>query len=379
MKDYKYNIYFDNAATTKPYEEVVALYNKASLEYFANPSSAHHLGIEGLAKINKARDLILKDLNLKDYNLVFTSGASESLNLVLKGYALKYSNRGNHIITSSIEHPSVLNTISYLKEKHGFKVTILDVDKDGKINLDDLKAAINDKTIIVSIMALNNEIGSINDIKAIKDIVKQYPKCIFVSDTTQIIAKENVDYNAIDAFVISAHKIHGLKNSGALLFRKNISFDPLINGGGQENNLRSGTMSTPNCLSLYKALDISLEANKKNHDNISSLNKYLREELTHIDGIKINSPLDASKYILNFSINKKAAVVVEALSNLGIYVSSTSACNSKKEASSYVVFAQYHDEIRAKNTIRISLDESNTLEECKIFIKELKNILENIK
>ena len=379
MKDYKYNIYLDNAATTKPYEEVVALYTKSSLESFANPSSSHHLGIETASKLNKARELILKELNLKDYSLVFTSGATEALNLIIKGFAFKYSNRGKHIISSNIEHPAVKETLEDLRLNFGFSVTYLEVNEEGKISLDDLEKAMSDKTIIVSIMAMNNEVGSLNDVKGIKSIVKKYPKCIFVSDTTQVISKEDISYNVIDAFVISSHKLHGLKNSGALIYRKNISFNPINNGGGQENALRSGTVSLPNALTLYKSLDLSLEETKKNYSHVKEMNEYLTKELIGINGVRINSPKDASPFILNFSTNKKAAVVVEAMSSLGIFVSSTSACNSKKEASSYVVNAMFHDEERAKNTLRVSLDESNTLAECEIFIKELKNILENIR
>ena len=378
MKDYKYNIYLDNAATTKPYEEVVALHNKMSLDCFANPSSTHHLGIEANAKLEKARSLILKELSLNDYSLIFTSSATEGLNTILKGYATKYKNRGNKIISSVVEHPSVKESLKSLKSE-GFEIVYLPVDDSGLISLEALEKEMDDKTIIVSIMAMNNEVGTLQDIKGIKSIVKKYPKCIFVSDTTQVIAKEDISYNDIDAFVISSHKIHGLKNSGALIYRKNISFDPLLNGGGQENSLRSGTVSLSDAISLYKALDISLKHMKASRLHIIDMNSYLRNELSLIDGVVINSPKDASPYILNFSTNKKAAVVVEALSSLGIYVSSVSACHSKFEASSYVVNAMYHDEIRAKNTLRISLDESNTLEECKNFVFELKNILENIR
>lgn len=379
MKDYKYNIYLDNAATTKPYEEVVALYNKASLVYFANPSSTHHLGIEVNAKLDKVREAILKEFNLKDYSVIFTSGATESLNLILKGYALKFKSRGNRIITSNIEHPSVKETLDYLKDKHGFEIITLRVNNEGKINLNDLKDAMNDETIIVSIMAMNNEVGSLNDVSKIKEITKAYPKCIFISDTTQVIAKEDISYKDIDAFVISAHKIHGLKNSGALIYKNNISFLPMNNGGGQEGELRSGTVSFANAYALYKSLDLSLKENKAEHKHIEELNNYLRKELSSIPGVKINSPENASAYILNFSTNKKSAVVVEGLSSLGIYVSSVSACHSKREASSYVIYNMFNDEDRAKNTIRVSLDEANTIEECNAFINELKNLLENIR
>ncbi len=378
MKDYKYNIYLDNAATTKPFPEVVALYNETVNALFANPSSSHHLGIEANSKLEKAKESILKELSLKDYSLIWTSGATEGLNLILKGYAHKFRNRGNRIISSSVEHPAVKETLKSL-EREGFEVIYLPVNKDGVINLKDLKENIDDKTIIVSIMAMNNEVGSVSEIKAIKEIVKDYPKCIFVSDTTQAIAKEDIPYGDIDAFVISAHKIHGLKNSGALIYRKNISFDPLICGGGQQGGLRSGTMSVSDALCLEEALSISLKEKKEKNSHVLEMNKYLRNELSKIDGIAINSPETASNYILNYSTKKKAAVLVESLSMKGIFISSVSACHSKFEASSYVVNEMFHDAVRAKNTLRVSLDSSNTMEECEIFIRELKDSLENIR
>lgn len=378
MKDYKYNIYLDNAATTKPFEEVVALYNKVTLESFANPSSSHHLGIEASTKLEKARSLILKELGLNDYSLIFTSGATEGLNTILKGYANKYKNRGNKIISSVIEHPAVRESLNSLKNE-GFEVVYIPVNEQGKISLVDLEKELNDNTIIVCLMAVNNEVGSTLDIKGVKSLVNKYPKCIFVSDTTQGIAKEDISYNDIDAFVISSHKIHGLKNSGALIYRKNISFFPLLNGGGQESSFRSGTVSLANAVATFKALSLSLNEMRFNRKRIEEMNTFLRNELTKIAEVRINSSLDSTPYILNFSTNKKAAVIVEALSQRGIYVSSVSACHSKHEASSYVVGEMFHDELRAKNTLRVSLDSGNTIKDCEAFINELKDILENIR
>ena len=380
MNKAKYNIYLDNAATTKPNEEVVALNVKLANEEFANPNSVHHLGIKANNLLDKIRILLLKECGCLNHNVIFTSSSTEALNLAIKGYALKYQNRGKHIITSNIEHPSVSESIKYLKDYLGFEVTTLKVNKDGQISLDELKKAISDKTILVAIMAINNEIGSINNIKEIANIVHKYPKCAFLSDTTQAITKEEINYNDLDMFVISAHKIHGLKNSGALIYKKNISFVPILSGGGQEDGYRSGTVSLSDAASLTKAVQIANKNLKENHKYISELNNYLRERINKIDNIRINSSINASPYIFNFSlINKKAAIVVEALSSLGIYVSSVSACHSKKEEPSYVVKAITSDDNLAKNTIRISFSKENTKEDIDILIDELKNILENIR
>ncbi|MCR5333278.1 MAG: cysteine desulfurase, partial [Bacilli bacterium] len=328
----------------------------------------------------KARDSILESFNVKSHQVIFTSSSTEANNLAIKGYCLAHQNRGNHIITTNIEHPSVLECFKQLKEQFNFKVTILEVDENGCVRLDDLKQALNNSTILVSIMAVNNEIGSINDIASISKIVKGFPKAVLHVDTTQAIGKVDLPYQDIDMFVVSSHKIHGLKGSGCLLARKNISFLPLISGGGQEASFRSGTQSLALACTLAKVLKEAFKAQKENNYKIIQINNYLRLKLAKIDGIHINSSEKASPYILNFSLlNKKASVVVEALSNDGIYVSSVSSCHSKREESSYVVEAITHDEKLASNTIRLSFGKDNTMEEAEEFIASLTHILENIK
>lgn len=369
-------IYLDNAATTIPNKEVVALYNELECNFFGNPSSIHKLGIQSSSFLNKARESILHSLNLKNYKVYFTGSSTEANNLAIKGYAHKYFERGKHIITSKVEHASVLESFKAL-ENEGFEVTYLDVDENGIIKIDDLKKALNNKTILVSLMAVNNEVGSINPIKEIAKLVHQYSKANLHVDTTQAIGKIDFDFNDADMFVISSHKIHGLKGSGALIARNNISLEPLISGGGQEEGIRSGTSSIALDCSLAKALKLEMSLN---NNNVISLKKYLLSELAKIKEIEINTPVNSSPFIINFSLlKKKAAVVVEGLSNKGIYVSSVSACNSKKEAISHVVLAMKKDENKAHNTIRISLDYSTTREDIDTFLKEFKNILENIK
>lgn len=379
MSDKQYNIYLDNAATTKPYKEVVALNEEINNKYFANPSSTHHLGIESASLLNKSREAILKAFNLKNYKVIFTASSTEALNLAIKGYAFNYQNRGKHLITSNIEHPSVLECFYQLRHYFGFEITILEVNEDGKITKEQLEQAMRKDTILVSLMAINNEVGSENDISSLSEVIQKYPKCNFLSDTTQAVGKMRLDYSKLDMFVVSSHKIHGLKGSGALIYKSNISFLPLISGGGQEDNYRSGTSSLVNALTLAKALNISLSNFNNNYAHVKELHDYAYSLLEKMDNIHLNSKKDMNPYILNFSTNKKAAVVVEAFSRVGIYVSSVSACHSKKEASSYVIYALYHNEEYARNTIRISFSNDNTKEEIDIFIKELKEILENIR
>lgn len=373
-------IYFDNAATTSPSEEVFALYSRIEKEYYGNPNSIHHLGITSNNLLNKARESIIQSFGLENHRVIFTASSTEANNLAIKGYCLQHKNRGKHIITTNIEHPSVLECFKQLEEQFGFDVTILNVNKHGVIRLDDLKFAMRNSTILVSVMALNNEIGSINPIKDIIEIVHQYPKAVLHVDTTQAIGKINLPYNDIDMFVASSHKLHGLKGSGCLVARKNISFMPIISGGGQEEGMRSGTQSVALACSLAKAIQLSLKDVDRKISDMSKLNSLLRSEITKNDGVVLNSNEQCSPFILNFSLSaKKASVVVEALSNANIYVSSVSACHSKKEASSYVIQAIGKDGLLAKNTIRISFDKSNSEEEVLQFSKTFKSILESIK
>lgn len=376
MAENRNNIYLDNAATTLPNKDVVALYCDIECNNFGNSGSIHKLGINSLNYLNKARESILNSFKLKNHKVYFVGSSTEANNIAIKGYCYKYQNRGKKIITSNVEHASVMESFKAL-EKEGFEVTYLPVNKDGVISLDDLKNAIDNETILVSLMAVNNEIGSINPIKEIAEIVHKFPKANLHVDTTQAVGKIDLDYSNIDMFVVSGHKIHGLKGSGALIAKSTLAFEPLINGGGQEDNVRSGTVSVAHACALAKA--IKLELNKNNED-ISQLKAYIVDELKKIEGVELNSPENSSNYIVNFSLTeKKAAVVVEALSNEGIYVSSVSACNSKEEKGSFVVKALGKNDHLVHNTIRVSIDDSTTREELEIFVKTLKEILRRIK
>lgn len=370
-------IYLDNAATTKVKDEVVALFVETEKDNFANPNSIHALGVYNAKKINNARGSILSSFKLKRHKVIFTSSSTEANNLAIKGYCLNYQNRGKHIITTNIEHPSVLECFKQLKDKFGFDVTILPVNSKGVVSFKQVEDAMRKDTILVSIMAVNNEIGSINPINEIADVVHKYPKANLHVDTTQAIGKIKLDYDKLDMFVVSSHKIGGLKGSGALIYKSSLSFLPLLSGGGQEDGFRSSTVSTANAVTIAEAINLAL---KEDTSKAKELKKHLIDGLKDIPGIELNSDEDCSSYIVNFSLlEKKASVVVEDLSNKGIYVSSVSACNSKKEASSYVVKALGKDDKLAHNTLRVSFSNENTLEEVDIFLKELKQTLESIR
>lgn len=375
-------IYLDNAATTKPFDEVLETYNKVNKQYFANPSSVHFEGNKSARLLSQAREQILNLLGCNaSHDFIFTSGASEANNLGIKGFVIKHLNRGKHIITTCIEHPSVLETVKYLEKYYGCEITYLSVNEQGLISLDELRNSIKDDTILVSIMAVNNESGTIEPIDEVLEIIKKHPKIAFHVDATQAISKITLPYNKIDMVSFSGHKIHGLKYSGGLLINKKVQLESIICGGGQENNLRSGTNDVALAASLAKALRLSLLNMDKDEKHIKILrDKLIAYLLSKTNKYVLNSPLDGSNNIVNFSLlDKKASVVVEALSNDNIMVSSISACHSRSEPNSYVIYEMTKDLNRSKNTIRISFDGTNTLEEIDTLIKDLDFICNEVK
>ena len=373
-------IYLDNASTSKVDPEVLESFNQITQRYFANPSSIHRLGQESNRLLEKSREQILKLFNLSHHEVIFTSGATEANNLAIKGYAFANKNRGNHIITSATEHPSVLNTVKQL-ENYGFEVTILPVNKSGLVEVNSLKEALKEDTILVSIMSVNNETGAINPIKEIGELLKAYPKIAFHVDMTQAIGKVDIPLENIDMFSFAGHKIHGLLGSGALIKDKKIILEPQNSGGGQENNLRSGTNTLALSASLAKALRLAINKQKENYQKVSNLRDYLVSYLKdNPDLYSLNSFSKDNPYIVNFSVLKsKASVIVEALSNKGIMVSSLSACHSKNEDYSYVVYAMNQDMKLAHNTIRVSFSYDNTVDDVNALIRALKQIVKEIK
>ena len=373
-------IYLDNAATAKVDPEVLDSYNQITLKYFANPSSIHSLGQEASRLLDKSREQILNVLKLTHHEVIFTSGATEANNLAIKGYCFANRTRGNHIITSVSEHPSVLNSVLELKD-FGYEVTVLPVNEKGAVEVKNLKAAIKDNTILVSLMMVNNETGAINPIKEIGEYLKKFPKIAFHVDMVQAMGKLPLDLENIDMFSVAGHKIHGLLGSGILVKEKKIILKAINNGGGQENNLRSGTNTLALSASLAKAIRIAVSNQAKDYEHVKVLSERLLDYLKdNQDKYRINSFFEENPYIVNFSLrNHKASVVVEALSNRGIMVSSLSACHAKHEDYSAVVYAMTNDLNIAHNTIRVSFGKDNTLEEVEVLIKNLDSIIKEIK
>lgn len=374
-------IYFDNAATTIPNESLLQEYNKIERDFFANSTSIHKQGVFSSRILEESRKLLLNSLNLDNtYQAIFVSGATEANNLAIKGYALRFQNRGKHIITTAAEHPSVLESFFQLRDIFGFEVSILPVESDGTINCSILEKSIRKDTILVSIMAVNNETGAINDIAKIVSTIRKFPKIKLHVDATQAIGKINLLYSQIDMFSLSAHKFGGLKGSGALLIKKNLLLLPILSGGNQENGYRSGTVDVPSAFVCAIATRNAINNMTINSEKAHEIRDFIFTCLCKNTGIIMNSTEKCSPFIMNFSLkNKKASVIVEALSNADIMVSSLSACHSKKETSSYVIRAMGKDNNLASNTIRLSFWSYNTIAEAASFIEVFNKTMESIK
>ena len=374
------NIYLDYASTTPLDEEVLNSYYKLLKENYANSDSIHEAGTKANSYLKQARKQISSLLNCKENEIIFTSGSTESNNLAIKGVAFAYSNRGKHIITSKIEHPSVIDSCKQLEEYFGFEITYLDVDASGKVDLEQLKKSLRKDTILVSIMAVNNEMGSIQDIKTISRIIKKNSTAIYHVDATQAMCKEKLDFSCADLYNFSSHKFYGLKGSSVLVKKEKVRLLPILSGGQQEQSLRGGTVNWVNHVMLAKSLRLGLQNFESHYLHVKEMNEYLKDKLKIIEGLVINSPSDASPYILNIYFkNKRGEVIMNALSNKGIYVSTKSACSSRSKDYSASIYEITNDEVISKNSLRISFSHLTTKEELDIFARELSGIISSLK
>lgn len=299
-------IYFDNSATTKPYKEVVDSFVKVSSEFFGNPSSLHGLGVQAEKLLTQARTQVANLLGVKPTEIYFTSGGTESNNLAIKGSAILHKNKGKHMILSSIEHPSVRGAMEQL-EKLGFEITYLPADHHGRVKVEDVKASIQKNTILVSVMQVNNEVGTIQPITEIGELLNQYPNILFHVDAVQAVGKVplNLIENRVDLCSFSAHKFHGLKGTGALFIREGVRLDPLLSGGNQEWKVRSGTENVAGAVAMAKALRMTIGSSETGLERMKRVKSLLREGLSRIDDVTINTPLENSApHILNFSIRE---------------------------------------------------------------------------
>ncbi len=372
--------YLDYAATSPVDEEALRCYVETAKESFGNPSSLHYAGYDAERLLRKAREGVLKVTSTEaTHAVVFTSGATEANNVFIHGVASRFLNRGKRLITSKGEHPSVLNVFKSL-EKEGYEVVYLPLENDGRVSGEKLSSALDDKTILVSLMGVNNETGAVNDLAAFARIVSAYPKCFFHSDLTQALGKLEVPFPLLDAFSFSGHKLGSTKGSGALVYRKKIDLPSLLQGGEQEGGVRPGTVDVPGALSMSLVLSKAMACLWENREKVAVLQGKIRSYiLSRPEEFVVNSPVGVSPYIFNFSLlRKKASVYVECLSNLGVAVSSVSACSSKKENLSYVVLAQTGDLERAKNAVRVSFSPLSTTEDVDSFVAASEEALKGL-
>lgn len=374
-------IYLDNSATTKPNSSVLQSFNDVSLSFFANPSSIHELGGAVERLLTKAREQTAELLQVNSSEIVFTSGGTEGNNMAIKGIALQHQQRGKHIITSEIEHSSVFEACQSL-EKLGFEVTYLPVNTDGVISISELEAAIKDDTILISVMHVNNELGSIQPIEEIGNIAKKHPKLYFHVDDVQGLGKIplQLSNSGIDLCTYSGHKIHGLKGTGILYKSKRTTLFPLFHGGSQEASIRSGTENVAGSVSIARALRLAKENELEAKQHLCDMQSYLRAELAKIKGVIINtSKQTGAPHILNVSVpGLKPEVIIHMLSEQGIFISTRSACSSKTLNESRILTACGFNKDRASSALRISLSAQNTKDEITTFTKELAKVVNKL-
>ena len=373
-------IYLDNSATTKCRPEIASEISTILTENFANPSSLHRLGFNAEQILKKSRNIFSNIFNCRDSEIIFTSGGTESDNLALIGYAMHNKKRGNHIISSKIEHDAILNSLKYL-EGNGFEITLLDPNENGIIDEDNLKKHIKNETILISLMHVNNELGSINDINNLSKVAKSInPNIVFHSDCVQSFGKFEMKNLGADMVSISSHKIHGPKGVGALYKNEKVNIYPMIYGGGQQNGLRSGTENTAGVYGFALAANYEYEGLNESFKRLQEIKSSYIEGINHLNekygNIKILTPQNdlSAPHILNIIFgNIRSEVLLHSLEEDEIYVGTGSACSTHSNEKSRVVSAIGVSDDEKDSSIRISLGDYNTLDEVNIVINALDN------
>jgi len=365
-------IYFDNSATTKVYPEVLTTYTKVSEAIWGNPSSLHKMGENAYNLLEQSRAQIAELLGCQKEEIFFTSGGTEGDNWAIKCTALEKGIYGKHLITTQVEHPAVLNSMKQL-EKLGFEVTYLPVDENGRVSVLDLKQALRKDTILVSVMAVNNEVGTIQPLKEIARVLADHPKVHFHVDAVQAVGKGLTDLimdERVDLVTFSGHKFHAPRGVGFLYKKAGRKLAPLLSGGGQEKNLRSSTENLPAIAAMAKALRLLLENETKNVAHEQAIRQKIFEHLQAFDNVTLFSQLDDkfAPHILCFAIaGVRGETIVHAFEDQGVFISTTSACSSKKGQVSSTLHAMQVDDKIATSAVRVSLDENNTMAQADKF------------
>lgn len=385
-------IYLDNSATTRPYEEVIFEMSRLQAECFGNPSSLHRMGLQAEKVLRKARTSVAESLHTSPEEILFTGSGTEADNTALFGGVYANRRRGNKIVVTAIEHPAVLTACQKL-ERDGFQVVVIGVDRRGLVDLDELKRSVDESTILVSVMTVNNELGTVQPLETIGRILQKIGGILFHTDGVQAMGKIPVDLAAchIDLMSVSAHKIHGPKGVGALYVRKGTKLEPLIYGGGQEHGLRGGTENTPGIAGFGIAAEQQHKNQEARIDQIQRVRTYLLSELKDkIEDCVINSPESvwgkaavengvSSPSILNVSFpGCRGEVLLHTLEQNDIFVSTGAACSSRKKASHVLTTAGLPAAL-TESAIRFSISEFNTTDEMDIVVSALATATEGMR
>lgn len=370
-------VYLDYAANAPVDEKVLDLFYDASLRYYANPNATHKLGLEAKKVIDDATSHIAKILKVLPEEIIYTSGASESNNLAIKGICERYKSRGKHIITSPLEHNSITAPLSVM-QNNGFEVDVVPVTKDGLVNIEELKKMIREDTILVSIIAVDSEIGLKQPIEEIGEILKEYPNTFFHTDASQAIGKVDIDLTNVDLMTIAPHKFYGINGFGALIKKKDVSLVPIINGGKSTTIYRSGTPVTAMVVALDMALEIAYSKMDERYKYIEKLNNKVKEGLSKYSNVHIISTKDSVPHTLNIVIdNIKSLDFAKRLEDYEVYISTKTSC-CPSETPSKLVYAITNDKKMALSSLRISFSHKTTEEEIDIFLDAFDKVLKEM-
>ena len=368
-------VYLDYSATTPVREEVLDTYTRVCREFVGNPNSLHSLGVKAKELIDASSEQIADILGVKPCEIIYTSGASEANNTAIKGVCLKYQNRGKHIITTELEHSSVIAPLNYLTTL-GYEIDFVSLDENGLVDLDDLKEKLREDTILVSIASVNSEVGVKQDLKAISEIVHNNGRTLFHSDVTQSVGKEKIDFSCLDLASLSCQKFYGMKGIGALIKKEKLVIEPLIHGGKSTTVFRSGTPATPLIASFAKALRLAYEDYDLKYQQVRELKEYLIDKIKDFD-ITINSNDYCLPHMVNISLHGiKSEVMLHALEEKEIFISTQTACSVGNY--SKAVFAITHDKDLASSSLRISLSYLTTKEELDIFVEVFEDAISKL-
>lgn len=375
-------IYLDNSATTKPDEQILKTFVQANERFYANPASLHEMGVESNKLLTRSRQQIADVLNTTEEHIVFTSGGSESNNFIIKGLAHANTHRGKHILVSAIEHASVLEAAKSL-EAEGFTVDFVNVDRQGVVKLTDLRRKLTKETVLVSIMHVNNEVGSIQPIEEIAKIVHEESRAFFHVDAVQSFGKLPIQFAGDlgpDAITLSGHKINALKGSGVAALRKRTTIEPLVHGGGQEMGLRSGTVAVPQNVAMAKAVRLSIENRQTTVEKYTTWRNDFHAFLEPFTDVFVLSTDEGAPHIVSCSIaGIKGEVLINAMQANGVIISTSSACHSKDSKVSHVVKAMGVPDEYARGVIRVSFGKDNTDEDVATLKQVFEKVLKQVK